>query len=145
MATRSIANRGKFAEKKVKEFLEGMSQKYAGFDYERLPDARAAGGRFKSMVGDFAYFSPGLHGVIEVKELKHPYRLPKDKLAQIQRMKVRELAGGRCFVVVYHTEEKLWRVILVRELPIITSGSWDLRTWPTYATLQEALQENFLR
>lgn len=136
--TANKANRGKYAEGKVKDYLQNISNKVAQFDYERLPDARSAMGRFKSMVGDFVWFYPGKHGVIEVKETQHDYRIAKDKIPQLARMKKRVLAGGKCLVIVYHSTSKLWRVINVNDLPIIERGSWDLSGFPTFKTLNEA-------
>lgn len=140
----SIGQRGKYAERKVKEYLEKLSASHATFAYERVPDARSAGGRFKKVLGDFLYFAPCKHGVLEVKESGNAFRLPKDKLAQISRLKARELAGGVCYVVVYHTNEKLWRLAPVSQLEIISSGSWDLRCFPTSSKLEDLLKAEYL-
>ena len=138
MAT--LANRGKWAETQAHDYLKSLSARRAEFDFERMPDARAAMGRFKSMVGDFEFFLPGTHGVIEVKETKHTFRIAKDKLEQLPRLHKRAMCGGTCIVLVYHSTPKLWRAV---HADYLSSGqpSWDLSIWQTFATAAEALQQ----
>lgn len=138
MAT--TANRGKWAEARVHDYLKTLSIRRANFDYERLPDARAAMGKFKSMIGDFEFFMPGVHGVIEAKETKHSYRITKDKLAQLPRLHKREMCGGLCVIVVYHTSPQKWRAFRAGQ---IGTGcpSWDLSTFKAFDTLSEALAQ----
>ncbi|WP_152681303.1 hypothetical protein [Oligella urethralis] len=121
----------------VHNYLQSLSERVAEFDYERLPDARSAMGRFKSMVGDFAWFYPGRHGVIEVKETQHDYRLAKDKLPQLARLKKRVLAGGTCLILVYHSTANVWRCLDAAKLPLIERGSWDLREMPTFSKVSD--------
>lgn len=139
-AKMSAGQRGKFAEKKVREYLEKVDQQLVHFDYERVSDARSAGGRgAKTVVGDFMFFTPELHGVIEVKEIGHDFRIPAKNITQLPKLRKRLLAGGRCYVVVYHTTTQLWRCIPAEELELRTTGSWDLRDFPTYESLEQAL------
>jgi hypothetical protein len=138
MAT--TANRGKWAEARVHDYLEAKSNRMAEFDYERMPDARAAMGRFKSMIGDFEFFRPGDHGVIEAKETKHNTRISKDKLKQLPRLHKRTMCGGTCIVVIYHTETKLWRAFTADKLKI-GQASWDLSKFQTFETLDGALNQ----
>lgn len=138
MAT--LANRGKWAEARTQEYLTQLSNARAEFDFERLPDARAAMGRFKAQIADFAFFMPGLHGVIEVKETKHSFRLAKDKLEQLPRMHKRALAGGLCIVLVYFSGPRKWRAIRAVELEV-GLPSWDLSTYQTFDTAAEALRQ----
>lgn len=135
----SRANRGKYAEKKVQDHLKNIERRFYQFSSERLPDARAAMGRFKSMAADFAWYCPGLHGLIECKETEHDFRLPKAAVPQLTRMKLRILSGGTCYLVIYHSELKKWRCIDVNDMEIIERGSWDFRDHPLYDTLDEAL------
>lgn len=136
----AIANRGKGAEKQVHDYLKEISARRARFDFERLPDARAAMGRFKSMVADFEFFLPGVHGVIEVKETKHSFRITKDKLEQLPRLQKRAMCGGLAIVLIYFSSPKVWRAMLATDLKV-GLPSWDLSLYQTYATPAEALSQ----
>ena len=138
MAT--LANRGKWAENEAHEYLKYLSSKRAEFDFERLPDARAAMGRFKAMIGDFEFFMPGTHGVVEVKETKHSYRIAKDKLEQLPRLHKRSMCGGLCIVLVHFSEAKKWRAVDAQWLPV-GKASWDLSIFPAFNTASEALKQ----
>ena len=139
---KQIGQRGKVAEKAVQEILELWNVKKAAFAFERLPDARAARGALKAQVSDFMIgltTDTGRHFVLlEVKECKHPHRLPRDKVAQLPRIKkwVRACAAG--LVLVNHTEIGKWRIVNSLDLE---SGvpSWDLSAYPTYDTAWAAL------
>jgi hypothetical protein len=132
------ASRGKSEEKSVKDFLEAYDKAHAKFDFLRLPDARAAGGRMASMPGDFEYFMPLVHGLIEVKAVDHEYRIAKDKVAQLPRLAKRELAGGSCFILIHHTPNNTWRILRPGQLEFGVP-SWDLRDYPTFDTAESAL------
>lgn len=144
----SVGERGKSAEAMAREFLVYLDAIIQAFDFERNYDARSAGGRFQSQVGDFNFYSPERFGSLEVKELAHDYRLPAKnfKKEQIARLAKRELAGGLILVPVYHSKLKRWRLPPFdlfrdnRDLP-----SWDLRPYPTYLTLRDALLPYFLK
>ena len=138
MSKSAIGQRGKWAEKEVQKILDGLSRMHAEFDYERLPDARAARGAVKAQVADFAWFSPGKHGLVEVKETEHDFRLPRDKLAQLPRMRKRALAGGRVLVLVYHSQHMRWRAIPLAWFDGPIPPSWDLSNRPNFATAEEA-------
>lgn len=136
----SAGDRGKAAEKEAHDYLKELSARRAEFDFERLPDARAAMGRVKAQIGDFEFFRPGTHGVIEVKETKHSYRIAKDKLEQLPRLHKRAMCGGLCIVLVHFSEVKLWRAMPATDLAI-GKPSWDLSLYQTYATAAEALRQ----
>ena len=139
--TDSRGTRGKYAEKKVREYMESLKEKHIGFDFERVSDARSAGGRgAKKVVGDFLFFSPGVHGVLEVKEVNHLFRLPAKNLTQLPKLRIRELAGGRCLIVVYFKPAKLWRVSWAKDMENKTTGSWDM-TECTPGPLTQVLPE----
>ena len=89
-------SRGKYAEKKVAEWLDRMGTRHATFDWSRIYDARSAGGRFPSRPGDYEFFAPGLHGLIEVKEVEHDFRLPAKNFdkKQIARLYKRQPPAG---------------------------------------------------
>jgi hypothetical protein len=96
-------------------------------------------GRFKAMIGDFEFFLPGTHGVIEVKETKHDYRIAKDKLEQLPRLHKRAMCGGTCIVLVYHSTTKLWRSFLAIDLEI-GKPSWDLSGYEQFESAKAALE-----
>ena len=137
-ATPSTANRGKEEETEVRKFLDALSKKRADFDFLRLPDARSAGGRMAAMPADFEFFMPFVHGLIEVKAVDHKCRIAKDKVSQLPAMKKRELAGGRCLLLVHHTPTNTWRVIKASDLPF-NMPSWDLSHYPEYDSASSAL------
>ena len=135
------ADRGKWAEKEVQKFFQSQADRFAMFSFERLPDARAAMGRFKAMVADFDIGRPGLQAFVEVKETQHPYRLAKDKLEQLPRLRMWALAGREFAVIVYHSELNGWRIALKDFFGLDgMPASWDLRELPVYPTAEEALR-----
>ncbi len=81
---------------------------------------------------------------MEVKEVRHAYRLPLKNYSTDQRarLKIRALAGGFiitpiCFVT---PEGKLWRVPPWEYfLDYWSPKSWDFRLFPTYPNAKEAL------
>lgn len=128
-------DRGKAAENTVRDVLQVIKESQSSFDYQRLYDAYSAGGRFPPQIGDFLYFSTQSHGVIEVKELNHEYRLPQKNFARkkFPALERREQAGGRTWVVVHHKVGDFWRCppfAFFKESP--DAASWDLRQFQTY-------------
>ena len=154
MAT-SASNRGKGTEKKVQDYLKLLEASNMTFTFNRVPDAHAAGGRFTPQAGDYQCFMRGFYTlhphklgrqfepisdipftknfIIEVKELKHDFRLPHasysaDKVARVQK---RVLAGTEAIVILFHSEAKVWRAV---PFAVFTDrsvgGSWDLRAYP---------------
>lgn len=138
----STGVRGKYAESKVRAFLALLNEKYKRFDFSRIYDARSAGGRFPSRPGDFEFYAPGLHGLIEVKEVEHDFRLPAKNLKpeQIAKLRKREWAGGLVMVLIYHATAGGWRRVPVSWLAErAAQPSWDLSEFPTYGDVQTAL------
>lgn len=133
------ADRGKSAEKAVQDYLTSLSDADAHFDFLRLPDARSAMGRMKSMPADFEFFAPGVHGLIEVKETAHDYRLSSSKVTQLPMIRRRMLAGGRGIVLVHHSTTKLWRRVPAAMLDP-TASSWDLTEYDLHMTVESALE-----
>lgn len=132
------ADRGKAAEQAVQTCLEELSAKRSTFDYLRLPDVRSAMGRMKAMPADFEFFAPLSHGLIEVKETEHNFRISKDKVPQLPMMRKRVLAGGVCYLLVHHSTLKKWRAVPVQALdPSVPS--WDLTAWPLLDNAAKAL------
>lgn len=146
---KQIADRGKGAEAEVEKCLKRMNELHYSFAYDRQPDARAAGGRLKAALCDFLWWwqyvnASGFHsnvsGLLEVKETKHDYRLTKDKLDQLPRMKKVRNAGGKCVVLIHHSTLGKWRItplefFISTEVP----PSWDLSSLRLYDTPREAL------
>jgi hypothetical protein len=146
VAKKELADRGKDAEGKCRQFLKVVGESDAKFDWQRQYDARASRGRIPSQTGDFEWFATGRHGVIEVKETEHDYRLAKkpfqrkDGSLKFGVLKKRALAGGEITILVYHSTLKLWRVPdLQYFLDRITQPSWDLREFRTFETVAAAL------
>lgn len=141
--TETAANRGKYAEKKVKEYLEKMSAEYVWFDFKRNMDARSSRGKSaQPQTGDFDLYWPECFAPLEVKQVDHEYRLPNKNFGpgEIPRLKKRELAGGRPLVWVYHTPTELWRTVPFsfiydnKDLP-----SWDLSEFSTFPKCSDLL------
>ena len=69
-------------------------------------------------------------GFLEVKACKHPYRLAKDKISQLAKLNLFEMAGAKSYVLVNHYLQGYWRVPtnwLADGVP-----SWDLSNCATY-------------
>lgn len=136
---KSATDRGKLAEKDVTEFLEGWSARHATFDWQRMPDARAAMGRIKKQIGDFEIFEPDSHGVVEVKETENESRLRRDHIPQLNKLRVRALAGGEILVLVYHSTLAKWRLPPFHYLADTEGASWDISAYPLYDSVAEVL------
>lgn len=137
----TAANRGKSAEAEVMKYLKAYDAKHQDFDWHRVPDAHSAGGRFNPVVFDFAFFGPTVHGGIEVKEVKHDFRIPHGNFGEQQVAKLwkRQLAGGEIVIVVYHSTTGLWRVPRFEVFRTREGGSWDLSMWSTFESCKLAL------
>jgi penicillin-binding protein-related factor A (putative recombinase) len=124
------ANRGKEAENLVKKRLEVLA-KSANVAWHRPPDMRS--GSFQPALCDFILLQEGQLTLIEVKQTAHDYRLPHGNLSteQVGRMRVWEMAGARCYVLIYHSGIKQWRMEDVGYFSERTGGSWDLRPLAT--------------
>lgn len=139
-----FANRGALGEKKVKEYLEEWQAACVFREFSRLTDTKAAGRIIKAAKADFEYFTDEyqlrIHGLIEVKETEHEYRLGRERLTQLAHLRKREKCGGRSVVVVYHSTLKRWRAV---GIPYLASegdkGSWNLTAFPSFQTVAEAL------
>jgi len=139
---KSNADPGKWAEGEVHDYLNNVNLRRHDFDYERLPDARAAMGRVAAQVADFAFYTPQHHGVIEVKETENEFRLPVSKIRQIARIKKRYHAGGKVSIVVYQSRLDLWRLIEGYQFANLDAlpPSFDLAVYPMFASAEDALE-----
>ena len=124
------ANRGKEAETLVKKRLEVLA-KSANVAWHRPPDMRS--GSFQPALCDFLLLQEGQLTLIEVKQTAHDYRLPHGNLSteQVGRMRVWEMAGATCYVLIYHSTIKQWRMQHVDYFSERIGGSWDLRALST--------------
>lgn len=146
----SAALRGKVAEGEVRKILKAIESKNMTFTFNKNPDAHAAGGRAQPVAGDFQAFAvlklPGetpardivlsRNFIIEVKEVKHAFRLPhanysEDKVSRVQK---RVLAGTEAMVAVMHKDANErptgWRLVPQAVFTTRTGGSWDLSDHP---------------
>ncbi len=147
-ANKNPGQRGKVAEKKVRDYLEALSGEVAEFDYSRIYDARSAGGKFPSRPGDFEFYrlltgDIAVHGLIEAKEVAHDFRLPAKnfRAGQLGKLQKRELAGGLILVLVLHTTLNKWRRVPFNWL-FVRAGdpSWDLSPFKLYDDVAQALK-----
>ena len=130
----TTANRGKSAESALSSLLSKLSAKHSDFCIERIADAYSSRGALATpRAGDFVVYTKGKNFLIELKEVKHDFRLPKPNFKRDQRarMKVRQLAGSICFVLVHHSTTDTWRDIPLDYFGTEETGSWDLSSFPT--------------
>lgn len=142
LARSERANRGKYAEGQVKQHLKILSLGNKDFDFERKYDARASRGRIPSQAGDFGFFAPSRHGLIEAKEVEHDFRLPKKNFNPDGwgRLTMRRMAGGEIIIVVCHMTTKLWRTPDFQFfLDRGGQPSWDLSEFKTFDKVSAAL------
>lgn len=135
-----FSNRGKKSEDAMAKFLS----EWAGPTREanRLVDSKAAGRIIKAAAADFEYFSPHGHGLVEVKETEHEYRLSRDKVPQLARLRKRTNCGGICLVAVFHSTLRQWRIVDSTYLAETgDKGSWNLTKVPAYSDLATAMSE----
>lgn len=145
----SPADRGKAAEGQVKDHLKALNDRHMHFCYNRNLDAHAAGGKFQAQAGDFQAFSrveskmrdewnnpvhSSRNFIIEVKEVKHDFRLPHgnysvDKVARVEK---RVHSGTEAIVLVRFTKAPVpyWRAVPHEVFRTRTGGSWDLSAYP---------------
>ncbi len=108
------------------------------FAWHRLPDTKASRGMVKAQPADFLWRSDRVSGFLEVKALKHPYRLPTARLTQFPILKKWTMAGSKDIVLVHHYMQGLWTACFVQELDFGVP-SWDLRDFPSCQTAERAL------
>ena len=139
----TAANRGKYAEGKVKAELKRLEA--ANCTHHRFPDAHS--GSFITAPADFLILQNGRLRLLEVKQVEHGERLPYGNFSpeQVNRMCMWHHAGADTWVLVYHVPHKAWRLIPAdwfRSRPLKTAtdksiGSWVLTEFPLL-TLTEA-------
>lgn len=131
--------RGKYAEGEVRKLLTKLNSR-ADFAWHRMPDARAARSALAAQPADFIVANAGKVLWWEVKETKIAHRLPHDKVSQHPTLAKFRLAGMDYIVIVFHTEERAWRVVPGRWLDTHRSGaSWVIDEFDAYGSLEDAL------
>lgn len=143
------ADRGKKTENEVHKLLKAWEAAQPCREFNRLIDTRAAGRVVKAAAADFDFFQGptrqrhgSQHGLIEVKEVKHDFRLPVKNVSQLPRLVRRAQCGGYCVVLIFHSTTKLWRAVPALYLHENRDGaSWDLRGQPTYPSARIAMQD----
>jgi hypothetical protein len=149
VVNKKVGQRGKVAEKLATAYLEERHQTAPSkFDWYRLPDARMAGGRFPAQIADFELFFNDGHGILEVKEIDHEFRLPQKNFAQKkhERIKRRLRVNGIGILAVYHTPTSLWRFPNIQV--VMSEGdapSWDLSVYKTFETFGEGFEHEIKR
>jgi len=141
-AKKAQAGRGKAAEKAVQTYLERKQESLGiAFDWERVPDARAAGGRFKPVTGDYRAFYGGKSANIEVKEVDTTDRLPKKNFSrdQIARCYRRWRAGVVTVVLIHHTKSDQWVVAPISDFFEQDVPSWLTSGYPSFLSAEKAL------
>lgn len=138
MKKETVGQRGKTAEKLAQEHLDSLNARFISFAYERLPDARAAGGRFKATISDYLCWYNGRSVPLEVKSTEHDYRLPKDALAQLPRLHKVSKAGAHPHVLVLFKGLEKWR-IAPADFFVFGVPSWDMRDLPLFDSVRDAL------
>jgi len=128
---------GKATEKLIEDVFDELN-KSMFFAWHRLPDSKAARGVLAAQPADHVFFHMGVGGFIEIKALKHAFRLPRDRVSQLAVLHKFDHAGSRNFVIVHHYMTGVWRVLPTTSLEVGVP-SWDLRPFPEYRSANEAV------
>jgi len=140
------ANKGKKSETNAKKLFEQLLNDKQ-FVFYRCPDARQCRGRIRKQPGDFFMWYAGRSYIIEVKEVKHDFRLPKKRLTQFPKMLRYSMAGVIPVTIVFHTTTMLWRFIsfnLIQEQFESKSASYVLKEAPSYMSLEELFEKEII-
>lgn len=149
MAT--VGQRGKWAEKQVRDWMKARSERDADFCFLRYPDARA--GSAQPAPSDFEATHRGTNFKIEVKEVKittiSSRRLPAANFSadKVARMRKWFVAGTPGWVIVCHLTEgrggvREWRLVPIAEF-FVRQASWDLSTYPVYSDVNDVMLQLF--
>jgi hypothetical protein len=135
----SIGTRGKWAEKKFRDYCEKLNSR-VDFAYYRLPDARA--GSAAPTLADFLVCSKKLPYLVEIKEVhNHTFRLPHKNFAADKRARMEKfhLAGVQGLVLVCFEpgSECVWRMASARWFNALVGGSWNMSECAPFASLEE--------
>lgn len=134
-----LGKRGKVAEKLVQKHFDYLNNSLVAFVYDRLPDSRAARGLIQAQLCDYFATAAGTTFAVEVKETDHAYRLAKDKLPQLPKLRKSALAGRVPLIVIYHAQLKKWRCLPIAFFAGPIPPSWDMTPMPLFDRLEDAL------
>lgn len=145
-----MRNNGKNSEAEVQSALKTLATKLNGpFDWQRLYDTTSARNVLRAQVGDFLFFLPDKHGVIEVKSTQHAYRLARTAFSPEpwRQLTRRSKAGGHIYVFIHHYVAGYWRFVPFETLFDAFNNqelkSIDLRNTETYLTATSTLNAAF--
>lgn len=136
--TKAKGQQGKGAEAIIKAYLGTLHLQRQDFDWHRGYDARSAGGKFQRIAGDFSWYMPGKHGIIEVKEVAHKaYLVPYKNFdeSQVAKCRLRAMAGGEVSVLIYSSITGKWKnppLSLFVTRPGPPFGSWSMEAYPEH-------------
>lgn len=137
-------NNGKLAEKRVHAALSAIN--LPTFDFQRFYDATSARGAFMAQVGDFGFYLPNCHGVIEVKstqEVKPKFARTAFSPNQYARLRKRLNAGGKVWAVLWQYNHDKWYALPFADLADYfdqhAHGTYPLDTHTGYDTAAEAV------
>lgn len=128
-----MATDGKWAESQVQNTLRSLSKEFESFGWQRLYDSHSAKSYIPNQVGDFLFFAPKFHGVIEVKETQAESSITRDNFGdqQLALMRERTKCGGQVWAVVFSTTTKNWYSIsytnlakALREKKVVDLEKW---------------------
>lgn len=128
---------GRETEKIVSDLFREQNNRL-DFAWHRFPDAKAARGALAAQPADFLVVEGGRTYFVELKALKHPYRLPRDRVSQLAVLRKFEHAGAVAIILVFHYLEGVWRMVNASNLEFDVP-SWDLREVPAHTSAYEAL------
>jgi len=128
---------GKETERLVEALLKERNERLS-FAWHRMPDAKAARGALAAQPADYLVASAGQAFWLEVKALRHEFRLPRDRLTQLPVLKKFKLAGMPSILLVHHYTTQKWRALSAPKLSTDVP-SWDLRPWVPCDSPEEAL------
>ena len=106
----STADRGKKLEADFRKVCKVYADR-ANFEFHRFPDAKS--GSLVVAPADFQTLYASKFRLVECKEVSFDNRLPYKNFSpdQVARMRKWQLAGGASWVLISHTEAKLYRVL----------------------------------
>jgi hypothetical protein len=139
---KKLSQQGKSAESLVKKYCEREAERRGiAFHWERIPDARAAGGRFTPVAGDFRMGYGGRYAVVEVKETTAIHKLPKKNYSRdaIARLYKHHLSGAVTAVLVRHMPLDVWVVMPIKHIFDADTPSWSTLEFPHFESADIAL------
>lgn len=138
-------DKGKWAEKQARDWMEARSAKVAAFVYHRYPDAKAARGALAAQPADYLVSANKVIYHLETKETKQINRLPKGKIKQFGQLLKWWIGGITPYVVIYRSETQDWAYLGPNQLFSLAEcpPSFDLTQRPKFDTCNDVLTHLF--